>query len=209
MKKTVCLIGRPNVGKSTIFKIILNLCIPAAIGLCILADDCVLLLFGFDYVSVIPSLRILCISLITIALSNFTGYQILVSLGKEQIVLYSTIIGAIINLFFNVLLIPPMGHLGAAISAVITEAIIAMYQLYYVKKYTQINVRTKDLIYIILPSLFMVFPILVFKYLIKNTFLEISVSFISGVIVYSYVAFKLKNEFLLMVINKMKNIKIY
>lgn len=190
-------------------KIILNLCIPAAIGLCILADDCVLLLFGFDYVSVIPSLRILCISLITIALSNFTGYQILVSLGKEQIVLYSTIIGAIINFFFNVLLIPPMGHLGAAISAVITEAIIAMYQLYYVKKYTQINVRTKDLIYIILPSLFMVVPILVFKYLIKNTFLEISVSFISGVIVYSYVAFKLKNEFLLMVINKMKNIKIY
>lgn len=187
---------------STGIKIILNLCIPTAIGLYVLADNCVEILFGFDYLSIIPSLRILCISLITIALSNFTGYQILVSLGKEKIVLYSTIIGAVINLSMNIILIPRFGHLGAAVSAVITEGIIAVYQFYYVKRYVPLLIMKNELLSIILPSVFMVVPMLVSKYYIENVIIEISVSFILGLIIYFYVSLKLKNEFILMIIEK-------
>ena len=71
---------------------LLTLSLPVAVGLMLLAEDCTLIMFGKEFEATILSMQILTVSVVTIAISNFTGYQILVSLGKETIVLYSTII---------------------------------------------------------------------------------------------------------------------
>lgn len=183
-------------------RIILNLCIPSAIGLFILSDDCVQLLFGDNYYPVIPSMRMLCISLVTIALSNFTGYQILVTLGKEKVVLYSTIFGAIVNLGINYILVPSFGHYGAAIAAVVTEALIAIYQFYYVLKSIPIKVGLIDIKEIIVPSLLMIVPMLFIKYLECNIIIEILFCFVSGLFVFIFSSFMMKNKIVLMFLEK-------
>lgn len=185
-------------------KIIINLCVPAAIALCILSDDCVRILFGENYLEVTPSMQLLCVSLVTIALSNFTGYQILVSIGKEKIVLYSTIIGAFINLCINIMSIPVMGYFGAAIAAVITEAVIAAYQFFYVKKYITINISYSDINCMITPSIIMGIVVTCICYLIEDVLIEVGIGIFVGIIVYSVVAYIMKNEFFLMVLEKTK-----
>ena len=52
--------------------------------------------------------------LLLIGLSNITGIQILIPMGKEKYVLYSEIAGATINLIINAILIPRLGASGAA-----------------------------------------------------------------------------------------------
>ena len=184
--------------------IILNLCIPIAIVLCILSDDCVNILFGANYISVIPSMQILCISLVTLALSNFTGYQILVSIGKEKIVLYSTIIGAIINLSINFALIVPFGYMGAAIAGVVTEGVIAIYQYYYVLKFVPINIGIKDILKMLIPSFAMIIPILIFKSIINDIYIEITICSLIGILIYLFAAYAVKNDFLYLILEKTK-----
>ena len=116
-------------------KVLLTLSLPACIVIAIMADDLVYILFGADYGPSVLSMQILSVSIITVAISNFMGYQILVSLSKEKLVLYSTIIGAIVNVLLNIVLIGPFGHYGAAIASVISEGIISMYQFHHVSKY--------------------------------------------------------------------------
>ena len=183
-------------------RIILNLCVPAAIGLFILSDDFVKLLFGDNYYPVIPSMKILCISLVTIALSNFTGYQILVTLGKEKLILYSTILGAIVNLGINVMLVPSMGHYGAAIAAVVTEALIAFYQLFYVLKCIPIKIGIIDIKQLSVPSLLMIVPMLLIKYLELNIIIEILLCCISGLCVFIFSSIIMKNKIILIFLEK-------
>lgn len=188
--------------------IILNLCIPAAISLCIMSEECVRILFGMDYLSVIPSMQILCVTLVTIALSNFTGYQILVTIGKEKFVLYSTVIGAIINLTVNFLLVPTLGHYGAAISAVITETVIAIYQFWYVKKFVEINITRKDIISLIVPSLCLIVPMTMCRSCTNVILLKILVCSILGGFTYFLVAYNMRTKFILMILSKLRTILI-
>ena len=147
-------------------------------------------------------MRILCVSLVTIALSNFTGYQILVSIGKQKIVLYSTIIGAIINIAMNFFLIPTYGHFGAAIAAVVTEAVIAMYQFYYVKRNVPLKLCISDIIAILFPSLMMAVLIIMIKVVFDNIYLNILLGCFCGGLIYVIIAYKMKNDFLMMVLKR-------
>lgn len=183
-------------------RIILNLCIPVAIALFVLADNLVLILFGNQYLPVIPSMRILCVSLVTIALSNFTGYQILISLGKERVVLYSTIIGAVINVIINILLVIPYGHMGASIAAVITEGVIAIYQYYYVLRYVPIKISNSELKNIFIPALVMSIPMIAILCLINNLYIGTIAASILGGLLYCTTSLRLKSDFFFLVLNK-------
>lgn len=54
-------------------------------------------------------------NILTVGLSGVMGIQVLYPLGKINIVILCTSIGAIINVFLNVLLIPRYGHNGTAV----------------------------------------------------------------------------------------------
>lgn len=184
--------------------LIINLCLPTAIGLFLLANDCVQILFGQEYLSIIPSMQILCITIITIALSNFIGYQILVTLGKEKLVLYSTIIGAIINVVLNVILIVPLGYIGASIATAMTELVIAMYQYFYVCKYVPIQISIKEIIKVLFPSIVMIIPILVVFSFELNIFVETVTSITLATATFFYISYKLGNELIIFIVNKLK-----
>ena len=51
-----------------------------------------------------------------VGLSGVMGIQVLYPLGKINIVILSTFIGAITNVLLNILLVPRYGHNGTAIA---------------------------------------------------------------------------------------------
>lgn len=182
--------------------ILLTMSIPACIIIAVMADNFVYLLFGQSFEPSVLSMQILSLSIITVAISNFMGYQILVSLGKEKIVLYSTIIGAIVNVVLNIFLINIYGHYGAAIASVISEGIISLYQLFYVSKFVPLKCSSTTINSIIVPAICMLAVMIPLKFLIINFYLEIVVVIGLGLACYFIIAKLLQNETVGMVYSK-------
>jgi len=98
------------------------------------ASQGILFLSGKGYSGAIIPMQIIMPTLLLIGLSNILGIQILVPLGKEKIVLYSEIAGAVVNLILNALLIPLMKSSGAAIGTLVAEFVVLLVQYIYIRK---------------------------------------------------------------------------
>lgn len=121
-----------------------SLAIKSLMGVCtvqtVVAVICIifaryLILFagGESYLGAINAFRILLLSLIPIGASNILGGQVLIPAGKEQLLLRAEIAGALFNFFANLLLIPYLAIIGAAITTLISEIIVWGMCVYYAK----------------------------------------------------------------------------
>ena len=88
----------------------------------------ILFLSGKNFYDSIVPMQLIMPTLILIGLSNITGIQVLVPLGKEKVVLYSEIAGAVVDLALNAILIPFMASSGAAIGTLVAEFVVLAYQ---------------------------------------------------------------------------------
>lgn len=85
-------------------------------------------LSGNAYSESILPMQIIMPTLIFIGVTNILGIQILVPLGKEKIVLFSELAGAITDVILNAILIPRMASAGAAIGTLVAELIVLIIQ---------------------------------------------------------------------------------
>ncbi|MBD5463126.1 MAG: oligosaccharide flippase family protein [Lachnospiraceae bacterium] len=80
--------------------------------------------------------------------SIFTAYK------KTNLIFWTTGAGAIINLFLNVLMIKSMGTLGAAIATIISNMIVYIARIIFVRRY--VTIRSSAISNCILPILLMI-----------------------------------------------------
>ena len=92
------------------------------------AKQGIFFLSGSAYAGSIRPMQIVMPTLVFIGLTNILGIQILVPLGREKTVLYSEIVGAVVNLIINSLLIPRFASSGAAIGTVAAEFSVLVVQ---------------------------------------------------------------------------------
>ena len=182
--------------------IILLLSIPMTVGLILLSKPLILLLSGEMYLPAISSMIIISPIIILISFSSLLGVQLLPSIGKEKLVFYSYIAGALTNVTFNILFIPKLGAMGAAIGTVIAESTVCFIQICFSKKY----ILNKKLFITIgdslLSSILMSAPLIIILKFITNLYLQLFLSFFIGLVVYSLFLFLLKNEYFIFYINK-------
>ena len=110
------------------------LAVPLMVYFIIFARQGIYFLSGSAYEKSILPMQIIMPTLLFIGITNVLGIQILVPLGKEKIVLYSEIAGAIVNLIINSLLIPRFAAEGAAIGTVVAEFVVLAVQYYALRK---------------------------------------------------------------------------
>lgn len=175
-------------------KILLFLTVPAAAGVCIVASDAVLLLFGNSFYGSIISVRILSLSIITIALSNFIGYQVFITIGKEKLMVYSTIIGATVNIILNIILIRWLDYVGVALASALSELAVTTYQVYYLKKLSFLNVHIKYHFNVMGAVVMMAVIIIPFQVFIESQILRLLLSVSIGSMTYYVLNLLLKNE---------------
>ena len=99
----------------------------------IVAKECIVIFAGEPFIEAVTPLKLLLPILLIAGLSNVTGYQMLVPNGRESKLLNSIICGSIVDFILNIFLIPIAGAAGAAISTLITEIVVLIVQIYYVK----------------------------------------------------------------------------
>ena len=106
----------------------LDLSFPILVFFLLFARESVFVLSGPEYAGSILPLQIIVPTVLFIGLSNLLGLEILVPMGQEKKVLYSEILGAVVNLVLNALLIPGFGSCGAAVGTLCAEAAVLIYQ---------------------------------------------------------------------------------
>lgn len=93
-------------------------------------------LSGTAYEGSVLPMQIIMPTLLFIGITNILGIQILVPLGKEKIVLYSEIAGAVTDLVVNALLIPKFASAGAAIGTLVAEFVVLCVQYAAIRDHT-------------------------------------------------------------------------
>lgn len=115
------------------FVVISFLSIPITFGLIGISDKFVPILFGNEFLSVIPLTKISPVLVIIIGLGNVFGTQYLLAIGKNKEYTASVCIGALVNFCFNLLLIPRFAAMGAVIATVSAELSIALIQIWFAR----------------------------------------------------------------------------
>lgn len=109
--------------------------IPLTVGTVLLARPLVYCFCGGDFSGAVPVVLYTAPTIIFIGLTNIIGIQILYPYGRENLVIISTIVAAVLNIVLNILLIPPYAETGAAISTLIAEFSVLVVQVKLGKVY--------------------------------------------------------------------------
>ena len=121
------------------FTVISFLAVPIAFGIMGVSDRFIPMFFGYEYLSVIPLLKISSILTIIIGLRNVFGTQYMIAVGKNKEYTISVCAGAAVNFILNLILIPKYSALGAVIATVSAELSIALIQLWYSREILDIS----------------------------------------------------------------------
>ena len=107
---------------------------PLTLYFILFARQGILLLSGAAYLGAVAPMQLIMPTLLFIGLTNILGIQILVPTGREKTVLYSVIVGAVTDVICNFLLIPRFQAAGAALSNMIAEAAVLVFQIVALRK---------------------------------------------------------------------------
>lgn len=107
---------------------------PLMFGVAGIAPILVPVFFGKGYEPVEYILQIMSLLFIIMGLNQTTGTQFFIACGQQNVYTRKIVIGGAINVCLNVILIPFLGAMGAAIASVVGEIIIMMTELYYIER---------------------------------------------------------------------------
>ena len=171
---------------------LLYLSIPACVGLALLSKYIIIFLFGADFLPAVLTVQILTILVVIKSIGNLYGVQILVAFGKEKILFYTTVLGAISNIIMNLILIPAFRQNGAAIASVISEFVVCLYQFTAAQKLVHTKFDKMDILKILLASTGMAIIVILVETVLKNEIIVIILSCILGVLFYTITTVMMK-----------------
>ena len=116
--------------------LIYNLVIfPIIAGMLIVNDDFVQFFLGQDFQDARYAIAIMIFRMFFIGWTNIMGIQMLIPHNQNKEFMISTTVPAIISVGLNLLFLPKLGYIGAAIVSVLTEALVWVIQLYFTRRY--------------------------------------------------------------------------
>ena len=174
--------------------LIYNLVIfPIMAGMLIVNDDFVNFFLGQDFQEARYAIAIMIFRMFFIGWTNIMGIQILIPHNKNKEFMLSTTIPAIVSVGLNLILLPKLGYIGAAIVSVLTEALVWGIQLFYTRSYLREVPILGSLIKIIISSGVM-YGILLFikKFLNVSPMINVGLYAVLGAIIYASLILILK-----------------
>jgi O-antigen/teichoic acid export membrane protein len=111
---------------------LLIISLPFAIGVWLLSDQIVELLYGNEYVGAAAPLSVLIWVIPMMFITEFLGYIIVID-GSERRVAMAITVSSFVNISLNLLLVPRFGVMAAAFMTVITEAVLLSQYLWHLR----------------------------------------------------------------------------
>lgn len=114
--------------------------VPAAAGLVLVAEPTIRFIFGPEYLGAVPVVQVLSAFIVLQAIDKITNDG-LDFLGRARARAISKGTTAVLNFFLNLLLIPLIGVVGAAISTVIGFTIMVLVNVYIIHRELALSIR--------------------------------------------------------------------
>lgn len=179
-------------------KFIMFFAIPSCLGLISIGTEFSILFLGEEYLRTGIIIKYLSITIIFTAWANVIRTQWLIPKEKDSIYISTTIIGAFLNLFINLILIPKFGAVGASIGTICSEFGIMFLQSFLSRKEIRFNVIFKNILQFVIAALIMFIWINIVGSFINNIYLKLIVECILGVTIYAVLNYKyIKKEILM------------
>lgn len=116
--------------------------LPIGIGVGFFAKEIIILIFGAKFIYAVLPLQILIVGTVIAGIEKSIGSS-LTSIGRIDVNLQLTALGAIVDLILNLLLIPRYGIVGAAIATITSYIIGALLTFYFIIKFMHIKINVK------------------------------------------------------------------
>ena len=167
--------------------LIYNLVIfPIIAGMLIVNDDFVNFFLGQDFQEVRHAIAIMIFRMFFIGWTNIMGFQMLIVHNKNKEYMISTTVPAILSVALNLLFLPKLGYIGAAIVSVLTEAVVWGIQLFYTRSYLREVPILGSLFKIIVSSGFMYVILLFVKHLLNvSPMINVGIYAVLGAMIYA------------------------
>ena len=174
--------------------LIYNLVIfPIIAGMLIVNDDFVQFFLGKDFQDARYAISIMIFRMFFIGWTNIMGIQILIPHNKNKEFMASTTVPAILSVALNLLFLPKLGYIGAAIVSVLTEALVWAIQLFFTRKYLKEVPIIGSMTKIVLGSAIMYGILLASKTFIHfSPVINVLVFVVLGGIIYLFLILSLK-----------------
>jgi O-antigen/teichoic acid export membrane protein len=120
-------------------KYVLAFSVPVCVVGALLAQPAMTWYAGESFTGAGPALVVVVLAVIPIGLSVIFCDEVMVPLGMEQKCTYIYIGAAVLDFVLNLVLIPPLGALGAALSTACVELLITVVEFIIVRTYLGIS----------------------------------------------------------------------
>lgn len=158
-------------------------------GLASVSKTLIPLYYGPEFLACIPLLVLISIKLPVMAWANVVRTQCLIPRHKDKEFIISLFAGAFVNLGCNLILTPRFAAVGAAISTVIAETAVCVFQTFYVRDILKIG---KPLIqsfgFIVIGAVMMLAVKLVENILTTPAIITLCIEILVGVVVFMVLA---------------------
>ena len=171
-------------------------------GIIAVAKLFVPLFFGPGFEPVVFLLQLLSPVVLIIGISNCLGSQYYTPAGYRGRSSIYIIIGSIVNIILNIILIPKLESIGAAIGTIIAETIITILYIFNCNKYFTISQLIKCSWKKIIAAISMFCVINIISYIHINAFLLLIIEIIIGILVYCVMLLLLNDFFIKEIILK-------
>jgi len=154
-------------------------------GMLIVNDDFVNFFLGQDFQEARYAIAIMIFRMFFIGWTNIMGFQMLIPHNKNKEYMVSTTVPAILSIALNLIFLPKLGYIGAAIVSVLTEILVWLIQLFYTRSYLREVSILGSLIKIIVSSGFMYVILLFVKHLLNvSPMINVGIYAVLGAMIY-------------------------
>jgi len=187
-KKLISEIGRTY---QILTKWIFLLTIPIGLVFILFPEVILDFLFGANYIQAAPALRILSFGFIFNIFLGLNSTSLIV-MGRTKFIMYTTLIGAILNVALNIALIPFFGIIGAALASLVAYWITNILNSLKLYKISKIHPFTKNYIKTIIISIVLLSIIYFSSFYINIDFWTLCIILIIFLLFYGFLLLIIK-----------------
>lgn len=170
--------------------------IPLFLGLAAIAPRFSVWFFSAKFAGIDRLIMMEAPAILMIAWSNAIGTQYLLPTNHNREFTISVTIGAIVNLILNIPLIILWGAFGAAISTVVSEASVTLYQIYVIRKQISLRILFSDLWKYVMAGMVMFIVVYLLNIHLPFNSLTLIIEVLVGIIIYALITFTLRPKIL-------------
>ena len=179
--------------------------LPCAIGTIMMSEDMIVLIAGEEYIGAVPVLRVMMVGFVfSLYGGNFLGNSILLPSKQEKYYMIACCIMALFNVIANIVLIPRLSAIGAAITTALCS--VLMLIMLGLRKDKKIFIANKVNLWSgpVLGSAFIALICFLCR-AIPSLWIRFVTTIVFSVAVYFMVQIIFQNALIVEILNKLKN----